>query len=165
MANFLFRLMFRIQLNDTTNAFKAYRTHGDRGLPPLILAAFQSHGRTAAEGHRARIFLDRDADHLAKPPHRQPSSSSRRWAAVIFSSACTSGWRSISAGGLQKARTTRNYHLRAFAQLPTDPRRITSCTFSLAARLRIRWLSRRPSSTRGKRSQGFRSGDLVRRGG
>ena len=36
------------RLNDTTNAFKAYRAHGHRRLPAAAFAALQSHRRNAA---------------------------------------------------------------------------------------------------------------------
>ena len=70
LANLFIRMLFRIKLNDTTNAFKAYRRDGDRRLPPADLAAFQSHGRIAAQSDRARLHLDGDSDHLAQSPHR-----------------------------------------------------------------------------------------------
>ena len=71
MANFFLKTLFAIRLNDTTNAFKAYRREVIDGCRPLISPAFQPHRRTAAQGHRARIFLDRHSHHLAQPPHRQ----------------------------------------------------------------------------------------------
>jgi len=40
MANFLIRLMFGIKLNDTTNAFKAYRASVIRGCAPLLSPHF-----------------------------------------------------------------------------------------------------------------------------
>ena len=40
MANFFIKLLFRIRLNDTTNAFKAYRAEVIRGLRPLISPHF-----------------------------------------------------------------------------------------------------------------------------
>ena len=40
MANFLIRLMFGIRLNDTTNAFKAYRASVIRGCAPLLSPHF-----------------------------------------------------------------------------------------------------------------------------
>jgi dolichol-phosphate mannosyltransferase len=40
MANFLIRLMFGIKLNDTTNAFKAYRTTVIEGCRPLLSPHF-----------------------------------------------------------------------------------------------------------------------------
>jgi dolichol-phosphate mannosyltransferase len=39
-VNFFIRLLFRISLNDTTNAFKAYRTSVIRGCEPLISPHF-----------------------------------------------------------------------------------------------------------------------------
>ena len=40
MANFLIRLMFGIKLNDTTNAFKAYRAAAIEGCRPLLSPHF-----------------------------------------------------------------------------------------------------------------------------
>jgi dolichol-phosphate mannosyltransferase len=40
IVNFLIRVLFRISLNDTTNAFKAYRTTVIRGCEPLISPHF-----------------------------------------------------------------------------------------------------------------------------
>jgi dolichol-phosphate mannosyltransferase len=40
MANFFVRILFAIKLNDTTNAFKAYRADVIRGLRPLISPHF-----------------------------------------------------------------------------------------------------------------------------
>jgi dolichol-phosphate mannosyltransferase len=40
MANFFIRILFAIKLNDTTNAFKAYRAEVIRGLRPLISPHF-----------------------------------------------------------------------------------------------------------------------------
>lgn len=40
LANFFIRMMFRIKLNDTTNAFKAYRKTVIQGVQPLISPHF-----------------------------------------------------------------------------------------------------------------------------
>ena len=40
LANFLIRLMFGIKLNDTTNAFKAYRASVIEGCRPLLSPHF-----------------------------------------------------------------------------------------------------------------------------
>ena len=40
MANFFIRTLFRIRLNDTTNAFKAYRRTVIEGCQPLISPHF-----------------------------------------------------------------------------------------------------------------------------
>ena len=40
MANFIIRILFRIQLNDTTNAFKAYRATVIEGCRPLLAPHF-----------------------------------------------------------------------------------------------------------------------------
>ena len=65
MANLFLRVLFRVKLNDFTNAFKAYRRTVIEGCRPVPLAAFQSHCGAAAQDHCARIFLDRYAHHLA----------------------------------------------------------------------------------------------------
>lgn len=44
MANFLIRLMFGIKLNDTANAFKAYRAAAIKGCRPLLSPHFQFNG-------------------------------------------------------------------------------------------------------------------------
>ena len=89
LANLFIKLLFRIQLNDTTNAFKAYRRTTSRRLPPVSLAAFQSDRRAAAEDHRPRLHLDGHSHHLAQPPHRRrQAEDARKWAAAICSSAC-----------------------------------------------------------------------------
>ena len=41
-------------------------------MSTLIVAAFQPHGRNAAEDDRARLFLDSDSDHLAQSPGGRP---------------------------------------------------------------------------------------------
>jgi dolichol-phosphate mannosyltransferase len=40
MANFFIRILFRTSLNDTTNAFKAYRATVIRGCEPMLSAHF-----------------------------------------------------------------------------------------------------------------------------
>ena len=40
LVNFGIRVLFRVPLNDTTNAFKAYRTNGHRRLPAAISPHF-----------------------------------------------------------------------------------------------------------------------------
>ena len=67
--NWFIRLVFGVKLNDTTNAFNSYRTTTLAGLR-VSRAAFQPHGRTAAEGDRARLLVDRHTGHLAQPSHR-----------------------------------------------------------------------------------------------
>ena len=70
LANYFLKMLFRITLNDTTNAFKAYRKRGHRRLSATDRAAFQPDRRDPAEGDRARIQLDDDPDHLAQPAQR-----------------------------------------------------------------------------------------------
>ncbi len=71
LANLFSGCCFSIRLNDTTNAFKAYRREVIDGCRPLIVAAFQPDGGTSVEGDRARLHLDGDPDHLAQSPHRR----------------------------------------------------------------------------------------------
>ena len=67
LANFFVRVLFRYRLNDTTNAFKAYRRTVIDGSRPAHLAALQHHPRAPVESNRARLFLDRHPHHLAQP--------------------------------------------------------------------------------------------------
>jgi len=49
------------------------RTGGKyRGMSAAHFSPFQYHSRAAAQGDRARLFLDRDSNYLAQPPHRGP---------------------------------------------------------------------------------------------
>ena len=68
LANFFIKVLFRIPLNDTTNAFKAYRREVIDGCRPLIAPHFNLTVELPLEGDCARLFLDDDADHLAEPP-------------------------------------------------------------------------------------------------
>ena len=54
LANFFVKVLFKIKLNDTTNAFKAYRESVIEGCRPLISPHFNLDGRTAPESNRAR---------------------------------------------------------------------------------------------------------------
>ncbi len=70
---------------------------GDRGLPAISFAAFQSDHRDPAQDHCARLLLDRDTDHLAQPAVGCVQAQDReRWAAGICSSPYIAGWRSTS---------------------------------------------------------------------
>lgn len=70
-ANLFIRLLFAIRLNDTTNAFKAYRRTVIDGCRPLLSPPLQPHRRTPPQSHRPRLLLDRHPHHLAQPPHRR----------------------------------------------------------------------------------------------
>ena len=63
MANYFLCVLFRISLNDTTNAFKAYRKEVIDGCRPFVAAHFESNDRAAAEGDRARLHVDDDSNH------------------------------------------------------------------------------------------------------
>ena len=65
LANFFIRFLFRISLNDTTNAFKAYRKTVLDGCRPF-LASFQSHCGIAIKSDRARVFMDCDPCNVAE---------------------------------------------------------------------------------------------------
>lgn len=65
IANLFIRILFHIRLNDTTNAFKAYRRKVIEGVSP-ILATLQHHGRTATKSDRAWVFVGGGSNHLEK---------------------------------------------------------------------------------------------------
>ena len=67
LANLFLRVIFHAPLNDFTNAFKAYRRRVIEGCSPFLSPHFQSDHRDSPEDHRARLLLDGDSDHLAKP--------------------------------------------------------------------------------------------------
>ena len=71
LANFFIRVLFRIPLNDTTNAFKAYRRDGDRGLP----AAHRARTSTSPSSCRSR-----------------PSCAATRWTVIPIT------WRNRRTG-------------------------------------------------------------------
>ncbi len=71
LANFFIRTLFNIPLNDTTNAFKAYRRTVIDGCRPFPRAAFQPHVEIPAQSHVRGLFLDRRAHLLAKPATRR----------------------------------------------------------------------------------------------
>lgn len=83
LANWFVKVLFRIRLNDTTNAFKAYRREVIEGCLP-ILAPLQHHRRAATQGDRPRLHLDGDPDHLAKPPHRDRQAQDPRDGQPLF---------------------------------------------------------------------------------
>jgi len=91
MANFFIRILFRTSLNDTTNAFKAYRATVIRGCEPMLSAHFnltvEIPLKTIIRGYSwttLPITWRNRRTGVAK-------LKSRRWAVAISSSACTSG--------------------------------------------------------------------------
>ena len=70
MANLFVRLLFGISLNDTTNAFKAYRRTVIEGCQPLLSAHFNLYSRNPIESHYSRLLVDGAADYLAQPAYR-----------------------------------------------------------------------------------------------
>ena len=97
MANSLIRLMFGIKLNDTTNAFKAYRAAVIEGCHPLLSPHFnltvELPLKTIVRGTAGPLY--RLPGEIAGSA--LPSLPSKRWAAGTFSSACMCGWRSTLA--------------------------------------------------------------------
>ena len=69
LANFFLKTPFCHPAQRHHQRLQGLPARGHRGLPPAHLAALQSHRRTSAQGHRARVLLDRHPDHLAQPPH------------------------------------------------------------------------------------------------
>ena len=67
MANLFIRLLFNIKLNDTTNAFKAYRREVIEGCLADSFALLQLNRGIAAEDDCARLQLDGHSYHLAQP--------------------------------------------------------------------------------------------------
>jgi dolichol-phosphate mannosyltransferase len=87
LANLFIQLLFRIPLNDTTNAFKLYRREAVDGLRPIL----SNHFNLTVELPLKAIV------------RACPSSSSGRWAAAICSSCCTCGWKSTWPRGTTSA--------------------------------------------------------------
>ena len=75
IANLFIRLLFGLQYNDITNAFKCYRRTVIDGVRPALVVPLQSHRRTAAQGHRARIQLRGRADSLVWTRSRSVEAS------------------------------------------------------------------------------------------
>jgi hypothetical protein len=74
LANLFLRTIFAIRLNDTTNAFKAYRREVIDGCRPLISPHFIPDSRASIKSHCSRIFVDSAPDHLAEPADRVKQS-------------------------------------------------------------------------------------------
>jgi dolichol-phosphate mannosyltransferase len=58
--------IFRISLNDATNAFKGLPEDSDRRLPAVSFSALQTDGRNTTEGNCARLHMD-GANQLDEP--------------------------------------------------------------------------------------------------
>ena len=99
LANLFIRMLFHIPLNDTTNAFKAYRRTVIDGCRPFL----SPHFNLTVEIPLKAIVRGFHGPSSPSPGRTantaRPSSRSRKWAAATFSSASTSGWRNISAAG------------------------------------------------------------------
>jgi hypothetical protein len=101
LANFLVRIGFAIPLNDTTNAFKAYRRTVIDGCRPFLSPHFNLTVELPLKAIVRGYSYDRHADLVAATASSaSPSSRSRRWAAATSSSAPTCGWRNISAAAI-----------------------------------------------------------------
>ena len=97
LANLFLRILFRIRLNDTTNAFKAYRKEVIAGCRPLISPHFnltvELPLKAIVRGYTWTVFRSPGA--IAA--RAKPSSRSRRWAVATCLCACTCGSKSTSA--------------------------------------------------------------------
>src|SRR5215813_13363192 len=99
LANLFLKVMFNIPLNDTTNAFKAYRREVIAGCRPLISPHFnitvELPLKASVRGYSCTTIP------ITWCNRRSGTSklSSGKWAAVIFSFVFTSGWKNTSAAG------------------------------------------------------------------
>jgi hypothetical protein len=66
LANLFIRALFRVPLNDTTNAFKAYRRSVIDGCRPIIAPHFNLTVELPLKAI-VRVLVDRHADYLAQP--------------------------------------------------------------------------------------------------
>ena len=78
LANYFLRVLFRVPLNDFTNAFKAYRRRALDGCRPFLSPHFNLTVELPLKIHRSRLFLDHDAHHLAQPPLRHLQAQNQR---------------------------------------------------------------------------------------
>jgi dolichol-phosphate mannosyltransferase len=102
LANYFLKALFAVRLNDTTNAFKAYRRESDRRLPAYHFSAFNLTVELPLKAIVA-VFLESYSYHLAESPNgSRPSSRSARWAADICLSAFTYGEKYFSCGDYRK---------------------------------------------------------------
>ena len=73
LANLFIRTLFRISLNDTTNAFKAYRKQVIDGCRPFISPHFNLTVEIPLKAI-VRGYPGYRPDHLAQPPHGNPKT-------------------------------------------------------------------------------------------
>jgi len=103
LANFFLKVLFRIRLNDTTNAFKAYRKTAIDGCRPFISPHFnltvELPLKAIVRGYSWTVIPI--TWRIAEPD--RPNWRYGKWAADIFLSACTCGWKNIQPGRLSKA--------------------------------------------------------------
>ena len=71
LANFFIQFMFNIRLNDTTNAFKAYRASVIEGCRPLLSPHFNLTVELPLKDNCARLSVDGDTYYLAQPAQRR----------------------------------------------------------------------------------------------
>ena len=67
LANAFIRVLFGLQFNDITNAFKCYRREVIEGIQPLISPHFNLTVEMPLKAHRARLLLRRGSDHMDQP--------------------------------------------------------------------------------------------------
>ena len=99
LANLFIRILFRIKLNDTTNAFKAYRRQVIDGCRPFLSPHFnltvELPLKAIVRGYSWTI--SRPFGETVVPVY--PSSRSKRWEAAIFSFVCTCGSKKYFSRG------------------------------------------------------------------
>ena len=74
LANFFIRILFGIQLNDTTNAFKAYRRSVIDGCRPFLSAHFNLTIEIPLKAIVKKIQLEGCAHHVAQSTKRRPEA-------------------------------------------------------------------------------------------
>ena len=86
LANVFIRLLFGTSLNDTTNAFKAYRKTTLDGCRPFLAAHFNLTVELPLKAMVRGYSWTRVCPSLKRqPPHRgRPNSKSRKWAAATI---------------------------------------------------------------------------------
>jgi len=67
LANYFIKVLFRITLNDTTNAFKPYRKEVSTVANPLSHRT-STRRLNSFEGNRSWIFMDNNPDYVAESP-------------------------------------------------------------------------------------------------
>ena len=99
MANFFLKTLFAIRLNDTTNAFKAYRREVIDGCRPLISPHFNLTVELPLKAIvRGFSWTVIPITWRNRRTGQAKLKMQAKWAVAIFSSASTSGWKNISAG-------------------------------------------------------------------